>query len=350
MSIHNEKVRHIDANLVPEWFKIERTKVLSPTEMMVEKYATTAAATAATGSTTTTTSSASASVIYWMQRDVRSVDNWALALAAHLADATSATLRVVYALPPPTTTTTRLLMEEEEEEEEDDDDESDKSTIIPDLKHLGMTERHGKFLLGGLECVHQELKQHDIPLHIVKPKDYDHVGTDVCDQVILKYHAQIVITDMSPLRHYREWTELQALPILNQNNIVFYQVDTHNIVPVWIASDKREYGARTIRPKINKQYHLYLQKFPRLEAFQLLANKNKTNVIKIPDFERQRYEEYMQMDASVKELTWCQPGTQAGLKQAEFFFANGLPKFDALRNDRLGSITVTSRSKDWPWP
>jgi deoxyribodipyrimidine photo-lyase len=32
--------------------------------------------------------------------------------------------------------------------------------------------------------------------------------------------------------------------------VPFHEVDAHNVVPVWVASDKREYGARTIRPKV----------------------------------------------------------------------------------------------------
>lgn len=35
--------------------------------------------------------------------------------------------------------------------------------------------------------------------------------------------------------------------------VPMHEVDAHNIVPTWIASDKREYGARTIRNKIHKQ-------------------------------------------------------------------------------------------------
>lgn len=39
----------------------------------------------------------------------------------------------------------------------------------------------------------------------------------------------------------------------------FHEVDAHNIVPVWEASDKRETGARTIRNKINRQLGEYLE-------------------------------------------------------------------------------------------
>jgi deoxyribodipyrimidine photo-lyase len=42
------------------------------------------------------------------------------------------------------------------------------------------------------------------------------------------------------------------------------EVDTHNIVPVWVASDKREYGARTIRRKIQDKLPEFLVEFPEL--------------------------------------------------------------------------------------
>ena len=40
------------------------------------------------------------------------------------------------------------------------------------------------------------------------------------------------------------------------------QIDAHNIVPVWIASDKQEVGARTIRKKIHDKLDEYLTDFP----------------------------------------------------------------------------------------
>lgn len=40
------------------------------------------------------------------------------------------------------------------------------------------------------------------------------------------------------------------------------QVDAHNVVPCWKASDKQEYSARTIRGKINSKLSTYLVEFP----------------------------------------------------------------------------------------
>jgi hypothetical protein len=46
-------------------------------------------------------------------------------------------------------------------------------------------------------------------------------------------------------------------------NVPLAEVDAHNVVPVWAASDKREYGARTIRPKIQKQLPEFLKEYPQ---------------------------------------------------------------------------------------
>lgn len=42
------------------------------------------------------------------------------------------------------------------------------------------------------------------------------------------------------------------------------QVDAHNIVPAWVASDKEEFAARTIRPKIHRHLPKFMEAFPQL--------------------------------------------------------------------------------------
>ena len=41
-----------------------------------------------------------------------------------------------------------------------------------------------------------------------------------------------------------------------------YQVDAHNVIPVWETSDKQEYAARTIRNKIMGKLSEFLTDFP----------------------------------------------------------------------------------------
>ena len=53
----------------------------------------------------------------------------------------------------------------------------------------------------------------------------------------------------SPLREAVK--ELEVLKEELEAGIPVYLVDAHNIVPAWVASDKEEIGARTLRPKIH---------------------------------------------------------------------------------------------------
>lgn len=186
------------------------------------------------------------------------------------------------------------------------------------------------FLLGGLQCVHKELAVRNIPLHIVMPPSHDSVGETIWKQAIQQHDIGLLVTDFSPLRHFRQHLELQLVPLLQEQSIPAVQVDAHNVVPVWIASDKREYGARTIRPKIHRLLDLYLQKYPRFKEMDLPANKKDVD---LPDFQETLYKDFLKMDTSVSALDWAKPGTEAALDKAEFFFNNGLKKFDALRND-----------------
>ena len=63
-------------------------------------------------------------------------------------------------------------------------------------------------------------------------------------------HAAAVVTDFSPLR---DISRARELLVQSDCPCPVRLVDAHNVVPVWEASPKREYAARTIRPKINGQ-------------------------------------------------------------------------------------------------
>lgn len=74
--------------------------------------------------------------------------------------------------------------------------------------------------------------------------------------------ASVLVTDFSPLRQVRSWKEEICKRV--SDSVSIHEVDTHNIVPLWVASDKLEYGARTIRGKITRLLPQYLIDFPAL--------------------------------------------------------------------------------------
>jgi deoxyribodipyrimidine photo-lyase len=42
---------------------------------------------------------------------------------------------------------------------------------------------------------------------------------------------------------------------------------------VWVTSDKREYAARTIRPKVHKNLPIFLEEFPELPTMKEWPDK-----------------------------------------------------------------------------
>lgn len=280
-------VTHAPDSLLPDWMLQERTRLLTTTMGLK-----------ANGKC----------VVYWMQRDVRSVDNWALLFAGHVAETAKVPLQVMFVLPPPPK------------------QQSDES-LPPTMDESRITERHGSFLLGGLEKVHEELGGVDVPLNIVTPPSHDSVGKTVCD-FLDQCQPQLVVCDMNPLRRYRQWMEQQTAPLLDERSIPMYQVDAHNVVPVWHASLKREVGARTLRPKLNKLASKFLQPYPDFKG-----NGHVSKTLKPTDFDKDDYVDFLDWDSSVKPVSWAQPGTDKAVNQFQFFLKNGLKNFDSLRND-----------------
>lgn len=287
MIVNQDPVQHVPKSELPEWFIPSRSRILTDPKI-----------------TTEASISKEGSVVYWMQRDMRARDNWALCLASYFAARKGLPLRIVYAFVPPP---------------------SEVDHPMPALIDLPWTRRHGDFLLGGLESVHKELAEKKIPMHFVMAKSHQTVGEEVCQLALEELQACLVVSDFSPLRQFREWMELQAAPIMNNAAVPFYQVDTHNIVPVWTAAPNRQVGARTLRPKIQNVIKKYLQEFP-------VVSGNTRDVV-IPEFERETYEKYLKMDESVRAVDWAVPGTDAGLLQFRKFCQVGLPKYNEDRND-----------------
>ena len=331
-TLSNKPVDYAPTSLLPDWMLGERTKCLTSATMLPKS---------------ASSSSSSSCVVYWMQRDMRTSDNWALLWACSLATERNLPLRVVYVLPPPPASSAQ---------QEDDDDEP---VLPPTLAEMPMTARHGDFLLGGLEQVHAELRIMGISFHVLLPPSHDFVGQTVCDHILQStWNACLVVSDFSPLRQPRQWMELQAAPELEKAQVPLYQVDAHNIVPVWIAGEgKRQIGARTLRPRIHRVIDKYLQDFPTLDSVYG-KNKNKNTedendsqtgsdtANSLPQFNRGEYEKFLKMDQSVPPVEWAIPGTKAGMKQFRSFVENGLKTYGEQRNDPTQKHVCSNLS---PW-
>ncbi|KAM8851370.1 CPD photolyase isoform 2-T2 [Spinachia spinachia] len=239
-------------------------------------------------------------VLYWMLRDHRVQDNWAMVHAQQLALERKVPLHVCVCLLVP---------------------QSELSTL-----------RHYSFLLKGLEEVAKECKALNIQFHLLHGS-----AGNVLPALVAEHSLGAVVTDFSPLREPLQCLEevKGTLP----NGIPLIQVDAHNIVPCWETSPKLEYAARTIRGKITKLLPEFLTEFPLIEKHSYTA----TTTAKPVDWDKTLAS--LQVEQAVGDTPWAQPGTRGGLATLESFIDVRLKLFDTKRNDPNSAAL----SKLSPW-
>jgi deoxyribodipyrimidine photo-lyase len=118
---------------------------------------------------------------------------------------------------------------------------------------LGATARAYDFMFRGLREMEQGLHDRGIPLFLLTGDP-----VDTLPRWVRSVGAGAVVTDFSPLRIHRRWKDAVASAI----SVPLVEVDAHNVVPSWVASPKAEYGAYTIRPKLNRLLPGFLTDFP----------------------------------------------------------------------------------------
>ena len=125
---------------------------------------------------------------------------------------------------------------------------------LPLLCCFGLTDgypeanaRHYHFMIEGLRDVAANLRKRGIAFVVDKGRP---------SAVALKYakDAAVVVTDMGYVRPCRQW----RAEVAKEVDCELVRVESGVVVPVEEASDKREYAARTLRPKIHKLWDRYL--------------------------------------------------------------------------------------------
>lgn len=222
-------------------------------------------------------------VLYWMSRDQRSKDNWALLYAQQEAIRLKQPLMVCFCLVP---------------------------------KFLDATLRQYDFMIQGLKQLESDLYKKNIQLDLL-------IGDPEIEiaKYINKNNAGLLVADFDPLRVKFTWKK----NINSKINVAFHEVDTHNIVPVWKASDKKEYAAFTIRKKINAKLKEYLEEIPRLKKHPNKISFRKINWKKVYD--------QLEIDRSVVTVNWIISGEQAARRVLRRFIKKKLNRYDHDRND-----------------
>lgn len=223
-------------------------------------------------------------VVYWMSRDQRVHDNWALLFAQQLEIEKKKSLVVVF-------------------------------NLVPGF--LEATIRQYGFMLNGLQEVEKELSKYNIPFFLTLGKPEEEIP-----ELLKNINASILVSDFDPLKIKRIWKREVAKQIL----IPFYEVDAHNIVPCLHISDKLEFAAYTLRPKIHKSLIEFMDEFPRLKKIgKSEISSDKTDWNKI--------QKSLKVNFDIKEVDWMQSGETAALKSLENFLKNKFDNYNEWRND-----------------
>jgi len=225
-------------------------------------------------------------VLYWMSRDQRVQDNWALLYAWQAARASKAPLAVI---------------------------------CCPGADLEGASVRQGDFRLAGLKETARQLESKRIPLFVL---DGSPAAAGLA--FVRSSGAGALVLDFSPLRPGRAWREETARRL----DRPVYEVDAHNIVPAWRASSRQEYAAYTIRPKLARLMDEFLEEFPAVSVRQVIAWPSEVPVIDW-DLLRRR----LRLDAAVSGSGRFRPGGRAGELVMREFLRDKLARYPVDRND-----------------
>lgn len=218
-------------------------------------------------------------VVYWMSRDQRARDNWALIFAQEKAMELKCPLVTVF-------------------------------TLVPAF--LGAAYRQYSFMIEALRETGAELSRKNIQFVMLKGDPADEMS-----RFAKKIKASAIVTDFDPLREKREWKARCAA----LTDVRMYEVDAHNIVPCWEASGKQEAGAYTLRPKIKKSLTEYLSDFPDVKRHPYTAERcyDSSDWGELTSF--------IKADKSVGPVSWIKPGCAAAGKALKNFIGKKLDMY-----------------------
>jgi deoxyribodipyrimidine photo-lyase len=225
-------------------------------------------------------------VLYWMQSSQRAEQNHALEYAVKRANELDQRLLVVFGL-------------------------------TDDYPEANL--RHYTFMLEGLKDVQEALEKRGIKM-AVRRGSPEEVALDAGK------HASLVITDRGYMRPQKKWREKVA----GEAGCLVIQVESDVVVPVELASEKRETAARTLRPKIQEYIDDFLVGLTPTKISKQSLNL-KTEGLDLSDIEKVL--DGMDLDRSVGALSHpYRGGTSEAKKVFRRFLKDSFDTYTDHRN------------------
>lgn len=171
-------------------------------------------------------------IVYFVTREFRLEDNWAVLYALELARQNNETFKII--------------------------------TILNELKYSRCQEQ---MLLTGLNRLKENALRNDIVFEIVEE---------------LPKNIGAIILDFNPLKKNLDKYKKADYPV--------YEVDSHNIIPARFISDKQEFSAATLRRKIYGNIAAFLTEYPN--NFSVLPSEAQNELRKFIDTKLDDYSEF----------------------------------------------------------
>lgn len=155
------------------------------------------------------------------------------------------------------------------------------------------------------------------------------------DEVCVHYarHAAMVVVDAGYLRIQRQWRSSAAKRVACR----MVEVESDVVVPVRVVSDKEEYAAATLRPKIHRLLAQYLQ--PLVEQTVRVPYGSSCGIASTTAEDLRRIFVSLPVDRSVPPVEGITGGTSAALQKLETFCTKLLPQYAERRNDPTQNAT-----------
>jgi len=196
----------------------------------------------------------------------------------------------------------------------------------PLIVYFGLTDtfpeandRHFYFLLEGLKEVELALTKRKIKFII--RQESPELGIEK-----LANEAIQIIVDRGYLAIEKKWRRYLSGKV----DCPLIQVESNTVVPVEEISDKEEFAAYTIRPKITKKLETYLAPLSKriLNQSSLDFNFKSLNLSNISDIISR-----LKIDHSVKKVDYYHGGISYATKNLTEFINEKLEKYENMRNN-----------------
>jgi len=224
-------------------------------------------------------------VLYWMQQSQRVEENHALEYAVQRANERRQTLVVCFGL----------------------------TDAYPEANL-----RHYAFMIEGLRDVAGGLRRRGI-LFVVRHGEPPEVALRIGRR------ASVIVCDRGYLRHQKRW----RAHVAREATCAVEEVECDVVVPVDLVSDKQEYAARTIRPKLMR----HAERFTERLIPTPLTRRSDTMYLEHVDIDDDSAVwKVVSVDTAVGPVADFRGGTTAARRRLRWFVTNRLADYAAYRS------------------